>query len=74
MAILRALRCVDEVFIEEALELKATYIKEYGADILVMGEDWRGKFDDMKAYCEVVYLERTPSISTTTLLEVIRRP
>ena len=74
MAILRALRCVDEVFVEHALELKAQYIQEQAADIMVMGEDWRGKFDDMKAHCEVVYLERTPSISTTALLEVIRKP
>ena len=74
MAILRALRCVDEVFVEHALELKAQYIQEQAADIMVMGEDWKGKFDDMKAHCEVVYLERTPSISTTALLEVIRKP
>ena len=74
MAILRALRCVDEVFVEHALELKAQYIQEQAADIMVMGEDWRGKFDDMKAHCEVVYLDRTPSISTTALLEVIRKP
>ena len=74
MAILRALRCVDEVFVEHALEFKAQYIQEQAADIMVMGEDWRGKFDDMKAHCEVVYLERTPSISTTALLEVIRKP
>ena len=74
MAILRALRCVDEVFVEHALELKAQYIQEQAADIMVMGEDWKGKFDDMKAHCEVVYLERTPSISTTALLGVIRKP
>ena len=74
MAILRALRCVDDVFVEHALELKAQYIQEQAADIMVMGEDWKGKFDDMKAHCEVVYLERTPSISTTALLEVIRKP
>ena len=74
MAILRALRCVDEVFVEHALELKAQYIQEQAADIMVMGEDWKGKFDDMKAHCEVVSLERTPSISTTALLEVIRKP
>ena len=74
MAILRALRCVDDVFVEHALELKAQYIQEQAADIMVMGEDWKGKFDDMKAHCKVVYLERTPSISTTALLEVIRKP
>ncbi|MBT6435811.1 MAG: hypothetical protein HOK28_22160, partial [Deltaproteobacteria bacterium] len=50
------------------------YIQEQAADIMVMGEDWKGRFDDMNEYCKVVYLERTPSISTTALLEVIRRP
>jgi glycerol-3-phosphate cytidylyltransferase len=63
--ILRALRAVDAVFLEESLEQKAEYILRYRADVFVMGDDWRGKFDDMRAYCEVVYLARTPEISTT---------
>ena len=74
LAIVRALRCVDEVFVEHDLALKGQYIQEQAADIMVMGEDWKGRFDDMNEYCKVVYLERTPSISTTALLEVIRRP
>lgn len=74
LAIVQALRCVDEVFIEDDLALKAQYIQERSADIMVMGEDWKGKFDAMNAHCKVVYLERTPSISTTAILEVIRRP
>ena len=66
-AIVGALKVVDEVFPEESLELKAHYIQKYKADILVMGDDWAGKFDDMKAFCEVVYLPRTPDISTTQI-------
>ena len=69
--IISALKCVDEVFIEESLELKGEYIKQHNADILVMGDDWQGKFDHLKEYCEVVYLPRTPSVSTTQLIEVI---
>lgn len=69
MEIIGSLRFVDETFLEESLEAKSEYIKTYGASILVMGDDWKGKFDDMP--CEVVYLERTPSISTTALIERI---
>lgn len=68
-----ALRCVDEVFVEDALELKGQYLREQRADVLVMGDDWAGRFDEFKAICEVVYLPRTPSISTTEIIEVIRR-
>lgn len=73
MAILAGLRCVDAVFIEETLELKGEYIRQYSADILVMGDDWRGRFDEFKSLCQVVYLPRTPSISTTATIESIRR-
>ena len=70
--IISALNCVDEVFVEESLELKGTYIKKYNADVLLMGNDWAGKFDNFKSICEVVYLDRTPSISTTELIEIIK--
>lgn len=70
--ILKSLRFVDEVFLEESLELKPEYIKSYRADVLVMGDDWEGKFDDMRQYCEVVYLPRTPSISTTEIIEIVK--
>lgn len=70
--ILESLRFVDEVFIEESLELKAQYIQNSKADVLVMGDDWLGRFDDMKAFCEVKYLPRTPSISTTEIIEVVK--
>lgn len=70
--IVGALRCVDEVFREDALELKAEYVKRYHADVLVMGDDWAGRFDWVRPYCEVVYLPRTPGVSTTGIIERIR--
>jgi len=72
MAILRGMRAVDEVFEEDALELKGEYLTKYKADVFIIGDDWAGKFDDMKQYCEVVYLERTPGVSTTELIEIVR--
>ena len=71
MAIVAALKPVSEVFLEESLELKRDYIRTYHADVLVMGDDWKGRFDDMADVCEVVYLPRTPAISTTALIEKI---
>ena len=71
MEIVAALRAVDDVFLEESLEQKRDYILEHGADVLVMGDDWEGKFDDLKDVCDVVYLPRTPAISTTALIEKI---
>jgi choline-phosphate cytidylyltransferase len=71
MEIVGALRAVDDVFIEESLELKRDYLVTHGADVLVMGDDWRGRFDEFGDICEVVYLTRTPAISTTALIEKI---
>ena len=70
--IIRSMRCVDDVFLEESLELKADYIKYYNADILIMGDDWQGKFDHLKELCQVIYLPRTPSVSTTEIIEVVK--
>lgn len=70
--IIQALKCVDEVFFEESLEDKGDYIGQVGADVLVMGDDWQGKFDNFASLCEVVYLPRTPAISTTEVIERIR--
>ena len=69
--IVSALRCVSEVFVEESLELKRDYVLQHGADVLVMGDDWQGKFDELSDVCEVVYLSRTPAVSTTALIEKI---
>lgn len=70
-AIVGSLKCVDEVFIEESLELKREYISKWEADILVMGDDWSGRFDDLTDLCQVTYLPRTPSISTSAVIEKI---
>ena len=72
MEIVKALKYVDEVFYEESLELKGDYISKYQADILAMGDDWKGRFDEFSRLCKVVYFERTPAISTTEVIEKIR--
>src|SRR4051794_9783360 len=71
MEIVAALKDVDEVFLEESLELKREYILRFGAHVLVMGDDWAGRFDDLADVCQVEYLPRTPAISTTALIEKI---
>ena len=71
LEIVAALKPVDAVFIEESLELKRMYLTEHRADVLVMGDDWAGRFDEFKDICEVHYLPRTPAISTTALIEKI---
>lgn len=72
MHIISSLGFVNGVFLEESLELKREYLLKYEADVLVMGHDWEGRFDEFKDICEVVYLPRTPSISTTELIERIK--
>lgn len=72
MDIIASLKCVDEVFFEESLEKKRDYILNFQANILVMGDDWKGKFDGLADICKVIYLPRTPSISTTELIEKIK--
>lgn len=70
--IVAGLSCVDEVFVEESLEWKGEYITTHNADILVMGDDWAGRFDEFKRLCEVVYLPRTDNISTTEILASVK--
>lgn len=64
-AILESCRYVDLVIPENNWEQKITDVQKYQADIFVMGDDWEGKFDFLKDYCEVVYLPRTPDVSST---------
>lgn len=64
---LEAIRYVDLVIPEETWEQKKDDILTYKADIFVMGDDWLNKFDDLKPYCEVVYLPRTDGVSTTKI-------
>ena len=64
---LEALRFVDLVIPEKSWEQKASDIKKYEVDEIVMGSDWKDsdKFEYLKEYCDVVYLDRTEGISTT---------
>lgn len=59
----------DEVIIEEYLGQKIRDIIKYDIDVIVIGADWKGKFDHLRQYCEVVYLERTKNISSTQIRE-----
>jgi glycerol-3-phosphate cytidylyltransferase len=70
--LLDAIRYVDMVIPEESWEQKTTDIDKYDIDIFVMGNDWIGKFDFLKEKCDVVYLERTPEISTTQIKEDLK--
>ncbi len=72
MQIVAALQYVDEVFLEESLEKKKDYIVHHKANILVMGDDWAGKFDWVDDVCEVVYLPRTKNISTTQIKDQLK--
>lgn len=65
--LLESIRYVDLVIPEENWEQKKSDIKEYHIDTFVMGDDWKGKFDFLKYSCEVIYLERTPEISTSQI-------
>jgi len=79
MRIIGALKCVDKVFCEESLADKALYCRRYSASLMIIGDDWKHKkdssgktFDEqLDGVCRVEYLERTPSISTTQLIEKI---
>lgn len=71
-ALLEAVRFVDLVIPEENWEQKAEDIGLYHVDAFVMGDDWAGKFDSLQEHCEVIYLERTPEISTTQIKRDIK--
>jgi glycerol-3-phosphate cytidylyltransferase len=65
--IVENIKCVDLVIPETCWEQKIEDIKKYEIDIFAMGNDWDGKFDFLKEYCEVVYLPRTEDISSTEI-------
>lgn len=66
-ALLEAIRYVDEVIPETDWNQKKEDIEKYQIDTFVIGSDWEGDFDFLKEFCEVVYLPRTPDISTTKI-------
>lgn len=65
--ILESIRYVDEVLPEYTWEQKIQDVVDNQVDVFVMGDDWKGQFDFLKDYCEVVYLPRTEGISTTKI-------
>jgi glycerol-3-phosphate cytidylyltransferase len=71
-AIVGAIKGVDLVVPERSWEQKKSDIEEYDVDILVMGDDWTGKFDDLADLCEVRYLPRTAGVSSTEIKDMLR--
>ena len=69
--ILKELKCVDEIIVEDNWDQKATDIKDNNVDIFVIGDDWAGKFDFLP--CEVVYLKRTTGISSTLMKKILKK-
>lgn len=67
--LLEAIRYVDLVIPECSWDQKAVDVEKYDIDTFVIGDDWEGKFDFLKSQCEVVYLPRTPEISSTKIKE-----
>ena len=57
----------DKIIIEEYEGQKIDDIRKYGVDIFTVGSDWVGKFDYLNEYCKVIYLERTPGVSSTEI-------
>lgn len=70
--VLEAVRYVDLVIPEHTWEQKAQDVIDHDIDVFVMGDDWSGKFDDLKEHCEVVYLPRTDGVSTTQIKAQLR--
>lgn len=58
---------VTKTFWEHRMDQKINDVLRYNIDIFVMGDDWIGAFDHLRRYCEVVYLPRTPGISSTMI-------
>ncbi len=67
-AIVQAIRYVDEVIYEEDLNSHLEIVLNHKIDVIIWGDDWdNGTFDYLKAYCQVVFLPRTPNISSTSI-------
>ncbi|MHB9294111.1 putative glycerol-3-phosphate cytidylyltransferase [Hollandina sp. SP2] len=71
--LLESIRYVDLVIPEKSWDQKIIDIDNYYIDIFVIGDDWSGKFDFLKEKCEVIYLQRTPEISTTLIKQDLQK-
>ena len=69
--LIESLDYVDKVIPENNWDQKVTDIQDNDIDIFVMGDDWEGKFDELKDFCEVIYLPRTKGISSTKLRSIL---
>jgi len=72
--LLEAIRYVDLIIPETNWEQKVHDVAEHRIDTFVMGDDWEGKFDELSAHCDVRYLPRTPSISSTSIRNIVQSP
>lgn len=71
IAVVEAIKYVDLVIPEKSWDQKEEDVKRYNVDVFGMGDDWVGKFDYLKKYCEVVYLPRTLNISSTNIRKIL---
>lgn len=69
--VLDSLKFVDFVFEEENWDQKISDVVKYDINIFVIGDDWKGHFDFLKPHCKVIYLPRTPGVSTSLLKEKV---
>lgn len=70
---IKSLPYVDKVIKEKNWNQKETDIKKYQAKYFVIGDDWKGEFDNLNEICQVIYLPRTPNISSTLIKETIEK-
>lgn len=71
--IVASCKYVTKVFPENSWEQKRSDIIKYNADIFAMGDDWKGKFDELSDICNILYLPRTEDISTTVIKSTLSR-
>jgi glycerol-3-phosphate cytidylyltransferase len=69
--LIESLDYVDKVIPENNWDQKVIDIQDNNIDIFVMGDDWKGKFDELKVFCEVIYFPRTNGISSTKLRSIL---
>lgn len=70
-AVLEAMRDVDLVIPEETWEQKTADVQQHHVDVFVIGDDWKGEFDFLRDFCEVIYLSRTEDISSTSIKKAL---
>ncbi len=70
--IVRNIKCVDLAIPEKTWGQKISDIQKHNVSVFGMGHDWEGKFDDLRKHCEVIYLPRTPNISSTELKNTLK--